>query len=643
MTVRCYYQRAVGSLILGLSLVTTSAPAAAPASGQASVPPPDVALRFKPVQPDIDYAQPAADEVAKCKVTVSKADGQVGWTVVDSNGITLRRFIDTNKDNYVDQWCYYKDGLEVYRDIDSNFNGTADQYRWFNTAGSRWGVDTNEDGKLDAWKAISAEEVTAEVVAAIATRDAARFARVALTPQELSSLGLGAERSKQLSEKLNGLAGRFQQWATQQKEVSQSTKWLQFSGNQPGIVPAGTDGSSRDLRVYENVVAVLQSGNDHGQLQIGTLIEVGPVWRVIDLPTLDSPEQANAVADGFFFKPATVAERTPAASGAPSEEAQQSLADLEKLDAAIARAQSVEEAAKLNAQRTDLMEAIAEKTEKAEDRQQWLRQLADTVSGAAQAGQYPAGAERLEALCKKLEQNPQDRDLAAYVRYRQLQADYARDVQSSDDFVRIQSEWLKNLESYVATYPKSPDTADAMLQLGQAKEFAGQDEEAKKWYSQAVSSFSDSPLGRKAAGAIRRLDSVGKVLNLQGRNTAGGELNLGDFRGKVVLIQYWSATTDQCKADMVILKDLLAKYGRSGFVIVGVNLDNNPQEAGAFINQNRIAWPQIYEEGGSDSRPAIEMGILSVPTMLLVDQQGRVINRNIQAAEVDRELKRLLK
>ena len=370
MKVSSYYQRAVGCLILGLSLTTTSAPAAAPAAGQQpSVPTPEVALRFKPVQPDVDYAQPTPEEVAKCKVTVTKTDGQVGWTVFDPSGIILRRFVDTNKDNYVDQWCYYKDGLEVYRDIDSNFNGTADQYRWFNTAGSRWGVDTNEDGKIDAWKAISAEEVTAEVVAAIATRDAARFARVALTPQELNSLGLGAERSKQLSEKLNGLAGRFQQWATQQKAIPQGTKWLQFSGNQPGTVPAGTEGSTRDLRVYENVVAVLQAGNDHGQLQIGTLIEVGPVWRVIDLPTLDTPGQNDTAADGFFFKPATVAEQhAPATNGGTNEEAQQSLADLEKLDAAITRAQSVEEAAKLNAQRTDLMESIAEKVDKAEDR-----------------------------------------------------------------------------------------------------------------------------------------------------------------------------------------------------------------------------------------------------------------------------------
>ena len=56
----------------------------------------------------------------------------------------LRKFVDTNDDNVVDQWSYYKDGVEVYRDIDSNYNGKADQYRWFHTGGSRWGLDPKE-------------------------------------------------------------------------------------------------------------------------------------------------------------------------------------------------------------------------------------------------------------------------------------------------------------------------------------------------------------------------------------------------------------------------------------------------------------------------------------------------------------------
>ena len=54
---------------------------------------------------------------------------------------------------------------------------------------------------------------------------------------------------------------------------------VQFSGNKPGVVPAGTDGSTKDLRVYENVVAIVETAGKHGQVQIGTLVQVGDCWR----------------------------------------------------------------------------------------------------------------------------------------------------------------------------------------------------------------------------------------------------------------------------------------------------------------------------------------------------------------------------
>ncbi len=63
----------------------------------------------------------------KCTIKAEKVDGQTGWVVRDPHGQILREFVDTNGDNVVDRWSYFKDGIEVYRDIDSNYNGKADQ------------------------------------------------------------------------------------------------------------------------------------------------------------------------------------------------------------------------------------------------------------------------------------------------------------------------------------------------------------------------------------------------------------------------------------------------------------------------------------------------------------------------------------
>ena len=601
------------------------------------------ALKLVPTQKEIDFAIPSPQEAAECKISVQKVAGAVGWVVEDSQGATLRRFLDTNGDGKVDQWCYYKDGLEIYRDIDSDFNGKVDQCRWYNMAGTRWGIDRDEDGRIDSWRIISPEEVSREVVAALAKQDVERFMRVMITPEEVRSLGLGQAKSSELMEKIQNAASRFQAAAGQQKLVTPETKWAQFSGTHPGIVPAGTDGSTRDVEVYENVMAIVRSGANHGQVQIGTLVKVGEGWRVIEVPQPASDGPNDHAAVGMFFR-SPAANRPAVAAGGPSEKAQAILTELEELDAAVNRTADAAEQARLNAKRADLLEQLAGEAGKPEDRAAWIRQLADMVSAAVQSGTYPDGATRLESLFQRLSKSEADRTLAAYVKFRQLTAEYGLAVHAKGvDFAKVQTEWLKKLEQYVADYPQSPDAAEAMLQLAIAQEFAGQEEEAKRWYGQIVRDFRDAPVARKAAGAKNRLESVGKPIELSGKGLNGEQVELARYRGKVVLIQYWATWCEPCKADMIIIRDLLDKLGGEVFGVIGVNLDTDAQAVSAFLAENKLPWPQIHEEGGLDSRPAVELGILTLPTMILVDREGKVANRNVSASELATELKRLTK
>ena len=186
MSIALYIRRTSGVATLMLAALAGQAAHAAPTAADA--------LKLTPIQKDVDYATPAKEDIEQCTIKAEKFNSQTGWVIRDKAGQMLRRFVDTNADNVVDQWSYYLDGLEVYRDIDADFNGKPDQCRWFNTAGIRWGLDTNEDGKIDRWKEISAEEASDELVRALAEKDPARFARLLLTADELKTLGLGGAR-----------------------------------------------------------------------------------------------------------------------------------------------------------------------------------------------------------------------------------------------------------------------------------------------------------------------------------------------------------------------------------------------------------------------------------------------------------------
>ena len=105
----------------------------------------------------------------------------------------VRAFFDSNGDRKIDVYSYYLDGVEVYREIDSNFDEKIDQYRWLNSGGSRWGIDVNQDGKIDTWKQISAEEVGVEVVNALVFKDFTRMQALMCTEAEVKAVENAAE------------------------------------------------------------------------------------------------------------------------------------------------------------------------------------------------------------------------------------------------------------------------------------------------------------------------------------------------------------------------------------------------------------------------------------------------------------------
>lgn len=585
---------------------------------------------FNPRQKDVDIERPTPEEIDKCTI---KAEGKNGWVVRDAAGQILRSFPDTNGDGTVDQWCYYKDGVEVYRDIDSNFNRVADQCRWLNTGGSRWGIDADEDGKIDHWKTISPEEATAELVAAMRTGDRARFERILLTANELKALGASPEKTDALAKKIQMAPASFAKLATSQKIVTPNSKWVSFGGMQPGLVPAGTDGSTADLNVYENVMAMVETDGKAAPLAVGTLVRVGDTWRLIDLPAMS--EEANGP---FFFpmpKPQMPDGAPIAGAGQPSENMQKIMEELQKLPD-LASSTPAD-----HAKRVDLTKQAA--AEDPENRTQWYHQIADTLSAAVQTGGYEDGITKLRELTDELAKNPQDEELAFYFEWRWMTAHHVSELAKPSDFAKIQARWIGDLTAFVDKSKKYPLSGEALMELAISHEFGGDEAKALETYSTLVKDFPSSPLYTKALGAKTRLESPGKSIGLKGKVIGSNQsYDLASRQGKAVLIQYWATWSDLSKADMPLLKELRNKY--KDLEVVGVCLDNDPQAMVAYLKQNDPRWPQLFEEGGLEaSRYAVELGIQIVPTMILVDKQGKVVNRNIRADELEAELQRILK
>ncbi|MCA9175345.1 MAG: redoxin domain-containing protein [Planctomycetales bacterium] len=613
-------------------------------SVQAASPTVEDALKLKPVQTDVSYDIPEAP--ADCRLENYAAGKVSGWHVYSSSQQLLRRFLDTNDDQRVDHWCYYKNGVEVYRDVDSDFDGKADQFRWLGTGGIRWGVDADEDGAIDAWKVISPEEVTSETVTAIQEGDAARFGRLLISEEELQQLGVSDSQLDDIRKRIKAAKSEFTGLARAQQKIGKDARWIHFGGSQPGVIPAATKDNTKDIYVYDNVSAVIAQGDGkHAQVAVGTLVQVGQAWRLIDLPS--ALDESQVARGGYFFQEMLTSNlaQAQAQAGAISPQMQKLITELADLDKEIEAARTITTKAKLNEQRAQLLMDIVKAAPNNEVRDVWVQAYADTIGAAIQQGAFPNGIKYLRQLVETV-LKPGDEQLVAHVEFVAISSEYERQMGSPDideeKIGKLHEQWLGDLEKFIDKHPKSEDAPEALLQLGFNQEFAGKQEDAVKYYDRIVSGFPAARVHAKAAGAKRRLESVGKPLTLTGTDSTGKSFQLSSLRGKVVLIHYWASWCEVCTQDMETIRKAQAKFGND-FVPVGINCDNQATEMAAFLKKNRLPWPQLHEPMGMENRLVNELGVLSLPMMLLVDKNGRVVNNNIDASQLEAELEKQLR
>jgi thiol-disulfide isomerase/thioredoxin len=301
--------------------------------------------------------------------------------------------------------------------------------------------------------------------------------------------------------------------------------------------------------------------------------------------------------------------------------------------------------AKHHLQRADLLEQIIAVVP-ANQRDPWIRQVADSLSTAIQASDpgESVASRRLQSLHEQLEKAMPRSDLTAYVVYRQLQANYSTQISTSKDINQVQEDWLKKLASFAESYPKAEDTADALLQLGMVCEFLNKEDDARKWYRQLARDFPSSVQAAKARGAEKRLQLEGQPLTLRGPllESPGQTFDIASLQGNVVAVYYWASWNSQCASDFAklsqIQKDLQGKLK-----VVAINLDNEASEARQFLDGHAAPGTVLFQEGGLESELANSYGIMVLPTLFLVDKDGRVSNRNLPISSVEDEVRKLLK
>jgi hypothetical protein len=279
--------------------------------------------------------------------------------------------------------------------------------------------------------------------------------------------------------------------------------------------------------------------------------------------------------------------------------------------------------------------------------EQWIRQIADCLSAAAQTaakGDNTAIARLTDLRARVMKSNLKGQ-LAGYIAFREMSAEYANKLADlkPDDLVKAQEAWRDQLKKFVETYPAAEDTPDAILQLAMLSEFSNKETEAKNWYTQLARSHAEHPLAKKAMGALRRLDLDGKPFELTApRLGVNGEFDIRSLTGKVVVVYYWATWNGQAQTDFFKLKMLVNSYGTKGLEVVSVNLDNTPQDAMAFLQRTPTPGTHVHGGSGLEGQLASNYGVMVLPHLFLVGRDGKVVSHTIQTNGLEDEIKKLI-
>ena len=298
-------------------------------------------------------------------------------------------------------------------------------------------------------------------------------------------------------------------------------------------------------------------------------------------------------------------------------------------------------------ERADLLERIVAGVE-ATEREQWYRQVADSLSSAAQAeGKMEGqGGRRLSSLEEQIAKAAPGSNLAAYVVFRRLQAGYSSALASAkgEGFDKVQKAWMEQLTAFVKAYPKGEDAPDAMLQLGMVCEFLGKEVDAKNWYSNLAKAFPGKPQAAKGEGAARRLGLEGETMRLAAPllSDSSTPFDLDQLRGKIVVVYYWASWNGSASSDFAKLKSILDK-GEGKVAVLGVNVDDKPAEGRDFARKNDAPGTHIFTPGGLESKLATQYGVMVLPGVFVVGKDGKVLNKAAQMGTVEDEVKKALK
>jgi thiol-disulfide isomerase/thioredoxin len=259
---------------------------------------------------------------------------------------------------------------------------------------------------------------------------------------------------------------------------------------------------------------------------------------------------------------------------------------------------------------------------------------------------FPESADQRLELIKKDEADAkaleEDNSLAVDLRSDAVRT-VLREWLNNPDLIttREQAEELeKRIGDYVQERPNDPRLVS--FQLARANLLLQFEPERGKAFLQQLTNASDSKLADAAKARLKKAELIGKPVDLQFTAADSTKIDLRNFRGKVVLVDFWASWCPDCNRELPTVQKVYDKYKDQGLVLLGISLDKDAKALANFVAKKSLPWPQYFDGKGWDNEFAVKYGVRSIPEMWLVDRQGALVTTFVPIDKLDDQVAGLL-
>lgn len=121
-------------------------------------------------------------------------------------------------------------------------------------------------------------------------------------------------------------------------------------------------------------------------------------------------------------------------------------------------------------------------------------------------------------------------------------------------------------------------------------------------------------------------------------------VNLGNYRGRVVYLDFWASWCTPCRKSFPWMNAMQQQYGKYGFEVVAINLDQNRELANEFLKQTPANFTVAFDPSG---KTAESYSVDVMPSSFLIDRHGELVAihkgfRKVDSAELEKEIRQLL-